>query len=57
MYEQRGDWFVLREGIYETPTPDENGVLRSEVFPGLWLQPALSGRAIWQGCWQYYRKG
>jgi hypothetical protein len=40
MYEQRVDWFVLREGIYETPTPDENGVLRSEVFPGLWLQPA-----------------
>jgi len=50
MYEQRVDWFVLREGVYELLVPDEGnrrlpGVLRSEVFPGLWLQPAalLSG--------------
>ncbi|MFQ5596074.1 MAG: Uma2 family endonuclease [Anaerolineae bacterium] len=40
MYEQRVDWFVLREGVYELLEPDEAGVLRSEVFPGLWLQPA-----------------
>jgi len=45
MYEQRVDWFILREGVYETLTPDENGVLRSEVFPGLWLQP----EALWSG--------
>lgn len=45
MYEQRVDWFVLREGVYETLTPDANGVLRSQVFPGLWLQPA----AFWSG--------
>lgn len=45
MYEQRVDWFVLREGVYKTLTPDEDGVLRSEVFPGLWLQPA----ALWSG--------
>lgn len=45
MYEQRVDWFALREGVYEPLAPDEAGVLRSEVFPGLWLQPAalLSG--------------
>jgi Uma2 family endonuclease len=43
MYEQWVDWFVLREGVYETLTSDEDGVLRSEVFPGLWLQPA----ALW----------
>lgn len=36
-YEQRVDWFVLREGVYETLQPDAEGVLRSEVFPGLWL--------------------
>lgn len=36
-YEQRIDWFVLREGVYETLQPDQNGILRSEVFPGLWL--------------------
>jgi Uma2 family endonuclease len=31
------DWLVLREGSYEGLEPDEAGVLRSEVFPGLWL--------------------
>ncbi|HRI57534.1 MAG TPA: Uma2 family endonuclease [Anaerolineae bacterium] len=36
-YEQRIDWFVLREGVVETLQPDQNGILRSEVFPGLWL--------------------
>lgn len=45
MYEQRIDWFVLREGVYEALKPDESGVLRSEVFPGLWLQPS----AFWSG--------
>ena len=37
MYERRLDWFVLREGVYEVLTPDERGVIGSEVFPGLWL--------------------
>lgn len=45
MYEQRLDWFVLREGVYETLTPDADGVLHSETFPGLWLQPS----ALWSG--------
>lgn len=42
-YEKRVAWFVLREGVYETLQPDDRGILRSEVFPGLWLQPA----ALW----------
>jgi len=45
MYEQRIDWFVLREGVYEPLKPDEAGVLRSEVFPGLWLKQS----AFWAG--------
>ncbi len=45
MYEKRVDWFVLREGVYETLEPDEDGIIRSEVFSGLWLQPA----ALWPG--------
>jgi len=45
MYERCLDWFVLREGVYETLTPDEDGVIHSEVFPGLWLQPS----AFWAG--------
>src|SRR5262249_39814053 len=34
------DWFVLREGKYEPLAPGADGLLRSEVFPGLWLDPA-----------------
>jgi Uma2 family endonuclease len=33
------DWFVLREGAYEPLAPGADGLLRSEVFPGLWLDP------------------
>ena len=40
--EQAVDWFVLRAGHYERLVPDARGVLRSEVFPGLWLD-ACSG--------------
>jgi len=45
MYEQRLDWFILREGVYETLAPYADDILCSEIFPGLWLQPA----AFWAG--------
>ena len=36
------DWFVLRQGTCERLPADSQGILRSEVFPGLWLDgPAL----------------
>jgi Uma2 family endonuclease len=38
-YEAEVRWHVLREGQYELLTADEQGILRSEVFPGLWLHP------------------
>jgi Uma2 family endonuclease len=35
-------WFRLEQGKYVSIKPDENGVIRSQVFPGLWLAvPAL----------------
>lgn len=35
-------WFKLEQGRYVSLKPDENGVIRSQVFPGLWLAvPAL----------------
>ncbi len=34
------DWFVLRQGQFQRQAPDEDGLLRSDVFPGLWLDPA-----------------
>ena len=36
------DWFYLEEGVYQSLTPDEAGILCSRVFPGLWLnEPQL----------------
>lgn len=34
------DWFALRNGVYVALATGPGGVLRSEVFPGLWLDPA-----------------
>jgi Uma2 family endonuclease len=34
------DWFVLRNGDYERLLSSAGGVYESEVFPGLWLDPA-----------------
>jgi Uma2 family endonuclease len=31
------DWFLLRNGVYEPLPPNDNGVLKSDIFPGLWL--------------------
>lgn len=33
-------WFVSRNGQFEDLAPGDDGILRSEVFPGLWLDPA-----------------
>ncbi len=30
-------WFVLRDGVYGEITPGDDGLYRSEAFPGLWL--------------------
>jgi Uma2 family endonuclease len=34
------DWFVLRDGRYETLSTSADGLLRSTIFPGLWLDAA-----------------
>jgi Uma2 family endonuclease len=31
------DWFVLQEGVYVNLPIDPDGMMRSQVFPGLWL--------------------
>jgi Uma2 family endonuclease len=33
-------WFVLRNGRFADLEPGPDGIYRSEVFPGLWLDPA-----------------
>ena len=34
------DWFILREGRFDRLLPDADGITRSVVFPGLWLDIA-----------------
>jgi hypothetical protein len=35
--EQQIDWFYLKEGQYLELLADEDGITRSTIFPGLWL--------------------
>ncbi|MGK7889114.1 MAG: Uma2 family endonuclease [Leptolyngbyaceae cyanobacterium] len=39
-YSQTVDWFHLVNGEYVLLQPDATGVIRSQVFPGLWLATA-----------------
>jgi Uma2 family endonuclease len=40
MYERVFYWFAPVNGEYVALQPDTEGIIRSQVFPGLWLQPA-----------------
>lgn len=37
-YDNQLEWFMLVEGEYQPLAPDPDGILRSRVFPGLWLE-------------------
>lgn len=37
-FESRLDWYELRDEVYTALVPDEEGIIRSNVFPGLWLK-------------------
>jgi Uma2 family endonuclease len=40
--ERRLEWRMLRAGAFQLTTPDDDGVFRSSVLPGLWLdEPAF----------------
>ena len=32
-------WFIRRADRFEELSPGEDGIIRSETFPGLWLDP------------------
>jgi Uma2 family endonuclease len=51
------DWFVLRRGKYERLQPGPDGILRSEVFPGLWLDAAATMRGDLPRVMQVLRDG
>jgi Uma2 family endonuclease len=38
--ENRLAWWELREGEYHDIAPDSTGILKSRIFPGLWLDTA-----------------
>jgi len=40
VWDREIDWFVLRAGAYERLDRGADGLYRSEVFPGLWLDAA-----------------
>lgn len=44
-YSQQIDWFYLQDGEYQFLTANEQGIFRSQQFPGLWLasEALLSG--------------
>ncbi|MCT7969971.1 Uma2 family endonuclease [Laspinema sp. D1] len=37
VFDKKIDWFRLEDGDYVSVLPDEQGIIRSQVFPGLWL--------------------
>lgn len=42
VYDRQVDWFIRQQDAYARLTPDAAGVVKSTVFPGLWLDvPAL----------------
>jgi Uma2 family endonuclease len=38
--EEQFDWLILRGSQFEPLPPGSDGIIRSEIFPGLWLDPA-----------------
>lgn len=46
--EQKLDWFCLQEGEYVSLSVGEDGIIRSQVFPGLWLavEDLLAGNMV-----------
>ncbi|MBU7587482.1 MAG: Uma2 family endonuclease [Nostoc sp. TH1S01] len=40
VFENQLDWFVLENSEYKSLMPDIDGIIKSHVFPGLWLDIA-----------------
>jgi hypothetical protein len=55
--DQAIDWFVLREGRYVPLTPGEDGLYRSVVLPGLWLDAAALLRGDMAAVMQALQQG
>jgi Uma2 family endonuclease len=51
------DWFVLRDGRYDRIEPSPDSTIRSEVFPGLWLDPQAMIRGDLAAVFQVVQQG
>jgi len=51
------DWFILKGGQFERLARDAAGLLRSEVFPGLWMDPGALVRGDLAGVLQVLQQG
>jgi Uma2 family endonuclease len=55
--ERRVVWWELRETEYQELTPDADGLLKSRVFPGLWLDTAALLRSDLKALLASLRRG
>jgi Uma2 family endonuclease len=55
--EQTIDWFVLDELAYTPLLPEQDGVIRSPLFPGLWLDVAAMLRGPAQRVYEVLDQG
>jgi len=55
--ESRLVWWELREGEYHELTPVADGLLKSRVFPGLWLDTAALLRGDLKAVLSSLRRG
>jgi Uma2 family endonuclease len=51
------DWFVLRQDQFDRLVPDNAGIYRSEVFPGLWLDAGALTQFNLAGVLQVLQQG
>jgi len=56
VYDEAIDYFALRSGQY-VPIPTSDGIVRSEVFPGLWLDVAAMLRGDLAGVLKVLQQG
>lgn len=57
VFDQAIDWFRLRNGKFESMALAADGCYHSEVFPGLWLDPAALIRGDMQAVFQTVQRG
>lgn len=55
--QRQARWFVMENGTYNELEPDEDGVIRSRIFPGLWLLPETMFRGDKRRMRQVLREG